>query len=109
MNSDFLATRQIVVLRLGREAARTKRSPCLIQQIRKLRRSVEQKSHLYAEVHTDTATSPVEPPCFPLVLFRKSRQNGSAGAQVFSEKANLGLGFIYLGYRFGTGCRLVRP
>jgi len=30
-------------------------------------------------------------------------------AQGFSEKANLGLRFIYLGYRFGTGCRLVRP
>lgn len=40
---------------------------------------------------------------FPLAL------NGSAGAQIFSEKANLGLGFIYLGYRFGTGCHLVRP
>lgn len=120
MSSYFLATRQIVVLRLVVSITKRYRLSCTTDtQIAEwtqfcanlTQRAAEQKSCLYTEMHTDTATSPVEPPCIsPLVLFPEEQaERFVRSAQGFSEKADFGLGFVYLGYRFGTGCRLVRP
>lgn len=72
MSSYFLTTRQIVVLRLVVSITKRYRlSYTTDTQIAEwaqfcanlTQRAAEQKSHLYTEMHTDTATSPVEPPC----------------------------------------------
>lgn len=51
-----------------------------------------------------THTSLAEPPCISSGFFsERVGRTAQRAAQGFSEKANLGLGFVYRGYRFGTG------
>ena len=77
----------------------------------KLRANLLKNEQLvHRNAHTDTTTSLAEPPCIFSGFFPKEQaERFVRSAQGFSEKANFGLGFVYLGYRFGTGCRLVRP
>lgn len=57
-----------------------------------------------------THTSPAESPCISSGSFsERAGRTAQRAARGFSEKANLELGFIYLGYRFGIGSKTIEP